>query len=334
MIFDYFNNITFGQPLFFILFAIVPILVYWEIVKGKKQTAAVKISSTAGLSKIRSWKNTFQNLPFILRLMAISCIIIALARPRVKFEEQQSEGEGVDIILSIDVSGSMTAQDFRPNRMEAAKKVAEDFVNERPNDRIGIVIFSGESFTQCPLTTDHSVLINQIEQIRNGLLEDGTAIGSGLATSVDRLRNSKAKSKVVILLTDGVNNGGLIDPATALEIAKTFKVKVYTIGVGTDGYAPTPVSTPLGIVMQNEKVAIDEKLLKNIADQTGGKYFRATDNKSLQSIYAEIDHLEKSKVEITTLHRYTEKFYPLIFAAMALLLLEIILRFTIFRKFP
>ena len=334
MIFDYFNNITFGQPLFFILFAIVPILVYWEVVKGKKQTAAVKISTTAGLSKIRSWKNTFQNLPFILRLMAISCIIIALARPRVKFEEQQSEGEGVDIILSIDVSGSMTAQDFRPNRMEAAKKVAEDFVNERPNDRIGIVIFSGESFTQCPLTTDHSVLINQIEQIRNGLLEDGTAIGSGLATSVDRLRNSKAKSKVVILLTDGVNNGGLIDPATALEIAKTFKVKVYTIGVGTDGYAPTPVSTPLGIVMQNEKVAIDEKLLKNIADQTGGKYFRATDNKSLQSIYAEIDHLEKSKVEITTLHRYTEKFYPLIFAAMALLLLEIILRFTIFRKFP
>ena len=334
MIFDYFNNITFGQPLFFILFAIVPILVYWEIVKGKKQTAAVKISTTAGLSKIRSWKNTFQNLPFILRLMTISCIIIALARPQVKFEEQQSEGEGVDIILSIDVSGSMTAQDFRPNRMEAAKKVAEDFVNERPNDRIGIVIFSGESFTQCPLTTDHSVLINQIEQIRNGLLEDGTAIGSGLATSVDRLRNSKAKSKVVILLTDGVNNGGLIDPATALEIAKTFKVKVYTIGVGTDGYAPTPVSTPLGIVMQNEKVAIDEKLLKNIADQTGGKYFRATDNKSLQSIYAEIDHLEKSKVEITTLHRYTEKFYPLIFAAMALLLLEIILRFTIFRKFP
>ncbi len=334
MIFDYFNNITFGQPLFFILFAIVPILVYWEIVKGKKQTAAVKISTTAGLSKIRSWKNTFQNLPFILRLMAISCIIIALARPRVKFEEQQSEGEGVDIILSIDVSGSMTAQDFRPNRMEAAKKVAEDFVNQRPNDRIGIVIFSGESFTQCPLTTDHSVLINQIEQIRNGLLEDGTAIGSGLATSVDRLRNSKAKSKVVILLTDGVNNGGLIDPATALEIAKTFKVKVYTIGVGTDGYAPTPVSTPLGIVMQNEKVAIDEKLLKNIADQTGGKYFRATDNKSLQSIYAEIDRLEKSKVEITTLHRYTEKFYPLIFAAMALLLLEIILRFTIFRKFP
>jgi Ca-activated chloride channel family protein len=334
VIFDYFNNITFGQPLFFILFAIIPFLIFWKIAKGKKQTAAMSISTTRGLSKTRSWKNTFQNLPFVLRLLALSGIIIALARPQIKFQEQQSEGEGVDIILCIDVSGSMTAQDFTPNRMEAAKKVAEDFVSSRPNDRIGIVIFSGESFTQCPLTTDHYVLISQIEQIRNGLLEDGTAIGSGLATSVDRLRNSKAKSKVIILLTDGINNGGLIDPATAKEIAKSFRVKVYTIGVGTEGYAPTPVSTPMGIVMQNEKVAIDEKLLKNIADETGGKYFRATDNKSLQNIYTEIEQLEKSKVEITTFHRFTEKFYPFIFAAMALLLLEIILRFTLFKKFP
>ncbi len=334
MIFDYFNDITFGQPLFFGLFAIVALLIYWKIAKGKKQTASMNVSTTKGLSKNRSWKNTFQNLPFVLRLFALSCIIIALARPQTRFEEQQSEGEGVDIILCIDVSGSMTAQDFIPNRMEAAKKVAENFVDNRPTDRIGIVIFSGESFTQCPLTTDHYVLKSQIEQIRNGLLEDGTAIGSGLATSVDRLRNSKSKSKIVILLTDGINNGGLIDPATAKEIAKTFKVKVYTIGVGTDGYAPTPVSTPLGIVMQNEKVAIDEKLLTNIANETGGKYFRATDNKSLQNIYTEIDHLEKSKVEITTFHRYTEKFYPFIFAAMALLLLEIILRYTVFKKFP
>ena len=334
MIVDYFDNVTFGQPLFFILFAVIPFLIYWKMRKGKMQTAAIGISTTKGLKRAKSWKNTFQSVPFILRLLAISCIIIALARPQVQFEEQQSEGQGVDIILCIDVSGSMTAEDFTPNRMEAAKKVAENFVDKRVNDRIGIVIFSGESFTQCPLTTDHYVLISQIQQIRNGLLEDGTAIGSGLATSVDRLRSSKAKSKVVILLTDGINNGGLIDPATALEIAKAFKVKVYTIGVGTDGYAPTPVSTPLGIVMQNEKVAIDEKLLQNIAGQTGGKYFRATDNKSLQNIYSEIDHLEKSKVEITTYHRYSEKFYPLIFAAMAFLLLEIILRFTVFRKFP
>jgi Ca-activated chloride channel homolog len=334
VLFDYFHDITFEQPLFFLLFVIIPFLIYWKIYRKKKQSAALQISSTKGLSKVKSWKNTFQNAPFILRLLALSCIIIALARPQFQFEEQRTEGEGIDIILCIDVSGSMTSQDFTPNRMEAAKKVAENFVMERPNDRIGVVIFAGESFTQCPLTTDHQVLINQIEQIRNGLLEDGTAIGSGLATSVDRLRESKAKSKVVILLTDGINNGGLIDPATATEIAKTFHVKVYTIGVGTNGYAPTPVSTPMGIVMQNEKVAIDEKLLQNIAEQTGGQYFRATDNKSLENIYKEIDKMEKSKVEITSFHRYTEKFYPLVFAAIAFLVLEITLRFTIFRKFP
>jgi Ca-activated chloride channel family protein len=334
VLFDYLNDITFGQPLFFVLFAVIPVLIYWKITRRTTRTAAIKVSTIRGLSQARSWKNTFHNVPFILRLLALSCIIVALARPQVKYDEQQTEGEGIDIVLSIDVSGSMTAQDFSPNRMEAAKKVAEDFVNGRPDDRMGIVIFSGESFTQCPLTTDHYVLISQIEQIRNGLLEDGTAIGSGLATSVDRLRSSKSKSKVVILLTDGINNGGLIDPATATEIAKAYKVKVYTIGVGTDGFAPTPISTPMGIVMQNEKVAIDEKLLKSIADQTGGKYFRATDNKSLTNIYAEIDQLEKSKVQITTFHRFTEKFYPLIFAAMIFLFIEFILRTTLFKKFP
>ncbi|MDP4285868.1 MAG: VWA domain-containing protein [Bacteroidota bacterium] len=334
MIFDYFNNISFGQPLFFILFAFIPIMIFWKFSKGKKQVAALNVSTIKGLSKVHSWKNTFQQFPFILRLIALSCIIIALARPQVSFEETETEGEGIDIMLCIDVSGSMTAQDFTPNRMEAAKKVAEEFVNNRPSDRIGVVIFAGESFTQCPLTTDHSVLINQIRQIRSGLLEDGTAIGSGLATSVDRLRNSKSKSKVVILLTDGVNNGGLIDPSTAKEIAKTFKIKVYTIGVGTNGYAPTPVSTPMGIVMQNEKVAIDEKLLQNIAYETGGKYFRATDNGSLENIYKEINHLEKSKVEITAFHRYSEKFYPLIFIAMGLLFIEIVLKYTLFKKFP
>jgi len=269
-----------------------------------------------------------------LRLLALACIIVALAQPQTSNDEQQTEGEGIDIILCIDVSGSMTAQDFTPNRLEAAKKVASDFVDRRVADRIGIVIFSGESFTQCPLTTDHDVLKLQIDQIRNGLLEDGTAIGSGLATSVDRLRNSKAKSKIIILLTDGVNNGGLIDPSTAKEIAKAYKIKVYTIGVGTEGVAPTPVSTPMGIVMQNEKVAIDEKLLQNISAETGGTYFRAKDNASLENIYTEIDKLEKSKVQITTFHRYTEKFYPFVFAAMALLLLEVLLKFTVFKKFP
>ena len=334
MVFDYFQNITFGQPWLLLLFLLIPVLIYWKFNKGKKQVAAIGISSTKGLSASRSWKNSFQQLPFILRILSLACIIIALGRPQTKFDETQREGEGIDIILAIDVSGSMTAQDFQPNRMEAAKKVAEEFVDDRPSDRIGVVIFAGESFTQCPLTTDHYVLKTQISQIRNGLLEDGTAIGSGLATSVDRLRNSKSKSKIIILLTDGMNNGGLIDPSTALEIAKTFHVKVYTIGVGTEGYAPTPVSTPLGIVMQSQKVSIDEKLLQNIATQTGGAYFRATDNESLEKIYSQIDKMEKSKVEITTFHHYSEKFYPFIFAALALLFVEIILRYTLFKKFP
>ncbi len=334
MIFDYFENISFAQPQFFYLFALLLLIVIWKILKGNKQQASLQVSSLSGIENISSAKNLFFNLPFILRLLALSCIIVALARPQTKNDEQQTEGEGIDIILCIDVSGSMTAQDFKPNRMEAAKKVAADFVDRRLTDRIGIVIFSGESFTQCPLTTDHTVLKLQIQQIRNGLLEDGTAIGSGLATSVDRLRSSKSKSKVVILLTDGINNGGLIDPATAKEIAKAFKIKVYTIGVGTDGFAQTPVNTPLGIVMQNEKVAIDEKLLTQIAGETGGRYFRAKDNAGLNNIYVEIDKLEKSKVEITTFHRFTEKFYPFIFAALAFLLLEVILKFTVFKKFP
>ena len=334
MIFDYFKDITFGQPQFFYLFILLAGVVAWELVKGNRQRASLNVSSVSALQNITSWKTTFIHIPFVLRMLALGCIIIAIARPQIRNDEQITEGEGVDIILCIDVSGSMTAQDFTPNRMEAAKKVAEDFVDQRLTDRIGIVIFSGESFTQCPLTTDHAVLKSQIEQIRNGLLEDGTAIGNGLATSVDRLRTSTAKSKVVILLTDGINNGGLIDPATAKEIAKTFKVKVYTIGVGTEGYAPTPISTPMGVVMQNEKVELDEKLLTSIATETGGKYFRAKDNTSLKNIYTEIDKLEKSKVQITTFHRFTEKFYPFVFAAMILIFLEVLLRFTVFRKFP
>ncbi len=334
MLFDYFNDIKFDQPYLLVLLALLPLLIFWKLSKGKQQEAAMPVSTTAGLENVGSFKSSLTQLPFILRLLALACIILALARPQTRFNEQQTEGEGVDIVLCIDVSGSMTAQDFVPNRMEAAKKVAEDFVDHRTTDRIAIVIFSGESFTQCPLTTDHYVLKNQIAQIRNGLLEDGTAIGSGLATSVDRLRNSKAKSKVVILLTDGINNGGLIDPGTAKEIAKTFKVKVYTIGVGTEGYATTPVNTPLGTVMQSEKVTIDEKLLKNIAAETGGRYFRATDNKSLENIYNEIDGLEKSKVQITTFQRVNEKFHILIIAAIFFLLLELVLRYTVFRKFP
>jgi len=333
MLFDYFRNITFGQPWLLLLLVIVPVTIWWYIKNHGRHEGSIVVSAvhTKGLN---NWKSSLRHLLFIGRLLSIILIILALARPQTMFEEQQVEGEGVDIVLCIDVSGSMTAQDLIPNRLEAAKNVAVDFVNKRLTDRIAVVIFSGESFTQCPLTTNHSVLISAIENIRNGLLEDGTAIGSGLGTSVDRLRSSKSTSKVVILLTDGENNGGLIDPQTAKEIAKAFQIKVYTIGVGTDGYAPQPVNTPMGVVMQQGKVSIDEKLLKEIAAETGGKYFRAKDNEGLEGIYDEINRLEKSKIEISSRTRYTEKFFPFVIAALVLLFVEIVLKFTVFRKFP
>lgn len=333
MLTEYFDNISFGQPWFFSLLVLIPVLIIWYVVKMNRRLGSIMVSdnSASGLS---TWKTGGRHFVFVLRILAIVLFIIALARPQTKYEEQNAEGEGVDIVLCIDVSGSMTAQDLLPNRLEAAKKVAIDFVNKRVADRIAVVIFSGESFTQCPLTTEHGVIISALQNIRNGLLEDGTAIGSGLGTGVDRLRNSKSKSKVIILLTDGENNGGLIDPQTAKEIAKAFSIKVYTIGVGTDGYAPQPVNTPMGIVMQNARVSIDEKLLKNIAEETGGKYFRAKDTEGLTGIYTEINNLERSKVEISTLTRYTEKFFPFIMAALLLLFLEVILAFTVFKKFP
>ncbi len=333
MLFDYFNDIFFGKPWAFVLFILLPVLIGWYIVKNKSNRSSISVSTVAKTG-LGSWKTTFRHLPFICRLISLSFIIISLAEPQTMNADQQAEGEGIDIILCIDVSGSMTAQDFQPNRLEAAKKVAIDFVNKRLTDRIGIVIFSGESFTQCPLTTDHNVLIAAIQNIRNGLLEDGTAIGSGLGTSVDRLRESKSKTKIVVLLTDGENNGGLIDPKTAKEIAKSFAVRVYTIGVGSEGYAPQPVNTPLGVVMQNEKVSIDEKLLTEIAVETGGKYFRARDNESLAGIYRNIDGLEKSKVEIINSIRFQDKFFPFVLAAIIFLLLEVILSYTVFRKFP
>jgi Ca-activated chloride channel homolog len=334
VIVNYLKDISFGQPWCFLLLLLLPALLVWYVLKNNRQMSAVVISDAAAPG-LGNWKTGLRHLPFALRLLALCCIITALARPQTKTEEQNAEGEGVDIMLCIDVSGSMKAQDLLPNRLEAAKNVAVDFVKRRLTDRIGVVIFSGESFTQCPLTTNHGVLQQAIESIRNGLLEDGTAIGSGLGTSVDRLRTSKAKTKIIILLTDGVNNGGLIDPNTAKEIAKAFKIRVYTIGVGTDGYARIPTRTPLGdTVMQQQKVAIDEKLLTQIATETGAKYFRAKDNEGLKNIYNEIDGLEKSKMTITPYTRYTEEFLPLVIAALALLLLEMLLKFTVFRKFP
>jgi Ca-activated chloride channel family protein len=334
LFFNYLHNIDFAEPQFFLLGLLIPVMIVWYVSKNFGTQAGIKVSSIKSFKGLTSWKSTFRHLPFILRCLSIACIIAALARPQSKTDEQQAEGDGVDIVLCIDVSGSMTAQDFTPNRMEAAKKVAQNFIDSRLTDRIAIVIFSGESFTQCPLTTDRAVLKSAVDNIRNGLLEDGTAIGDGLSTSVDRLRSSKSKSKVVILLTDGENNGGLIGPTNAKEIAKAFGIKVYTIGVGTEGYAPFPVRTEMGVIMQQQKVTIDEKLLKEIAGETGGRYFRAKDNAGLVNIYKEIDGLEKSKVEISTLTRYTEKFFSFLMIGLGLLFFEFLLRFTVLKKFP
>ena len=333
MFFDYFTNIEFAQPYFFALFLLIPILIFWYAKTNNRRSASIQISTTTAKG-LGTWKVSFRHVPFICRIICIAILITALAKPQTSNEEKNTEGEGIDIILCIDVSGSMSAQDLTPNRLEAAKNVAIDFINRRPTDRIGIVIFSGESFTQCPLTSDKNVLVSAVQNIHFGLLEDGTAIGSGLSTSVDRIRNSKTKTKIVILLTDGENNSGLIDPKTAKEIAKAFGIKVYTIGVGTDGMAPQPVQTPLGVQMQSVKVSIDEKLMKQIAEETGGKYFRAKDNDGLSGIYETIDQLEKSKIEITTTTKFTDKFLPFAIGAAFFLLLEILLRYLVFRKFP
>jgi Ca-activated chloride channel homolog len=335
LIFDYFQHIKFAYPLVLALLGLIPLLVAWYIFYSNGMQSSMTISSIKQVQTKRSLKTTLRHVPFILRMLCLASLIVALARPQTRNDEEMVSGEGVDIILCIDVSGSMMAQDFTPNRMGAARDVAANFVDSRPTDRIGLVIFSGESFTLCPLTTDKNTLKAQIYSIQSGQLEDGTAIGSGLATSVDRLRSSKSKSKVVILLTDGENNGGQIPPVTAKEIAKSVGVRVYTIGVGTDGYAPVPVQSASGsISMQRDKVNIDEPLLTDIANQTGGKYFRAKDNESLKNIYSDIDKLEKSKIEVTALRRYTEKFLPFAVAAAIFLLLEMILRFTVLRKFP
>src|SRR4030095_3203229 len=334
MFYDWLKDIEFAQPYQFILLGLAPILV-WAYINGyQRRQAAVTVSTITTFPTAPTWKTALRHIPFAFRVLAFILLVVALARPQKRNEEQKVAGEGVDIILTIDVSGSMLAQDFSPNRLEAAKEVAANFIDSRPTDRIGLVIFSGESFTLTPVTSDKSGLQKQIYNIRSGLLEDGTAIGSGLATSVDRLRSSKSKSKIVILLTDGENNGGLIDPNTAKEIAKAVGVKVYTIGVGTEGFAPVPLQGSGGVVMQREKVNIDEKLLKQIADETGGRYFRAKDNEGLKNIYSEIDKLEKSRIETTTTTKFSEKFLPFVIAAAIFLLLEILLRLTLLKKFP
>lgn len=327
------KHLSFAQPLYFGLLLLIPFIIWWQLRSKTKDNPAVRLTTLAGIAKVKpTWRVRFRPILFALRLLAFAALSIALARPQSSNTTENIDSEGVDIVLSIDVSGSMLAEDFQPNRIEAAKKVAMQFVDARPTDRLGLVIFSGESFTQCPITIDHNVLKEQLSQIKSGVLQDGTAIGMGLATGVDRLRYAKGKSRVLILLTDGVNNTGLIDPMTALEIAKSYKVRVYTIGVGSMGQAPYPVQTPFGIQKQMMPVQIDEPLLKKISAETGGKYYRATNNTSLATIYKDIDKLEKTKVEISSYKHYAELFFPFALLAIVCLLLEMTLRYTIFRS--
>ena len=274
-----------------------------------------------------------RHLPFLLRTAALVLIVVAIARPRSSTEVEKIDTEGIDITFAMDVSTSMLARDFTPDRISAAKDIAIEFIAQRPSDRMAIVVFAGESYTQCPLTTDRATLINLMKEVQTGLIEDGTAIGNGLATAVARMKDSDAKSRVVILLTDGVNNSGEVSPQTAAEIAKTYGIRVYTIGVGANGMAPYPVMTPWGVEMQQMKVEIDENLLKEIADVTGGRYFRATDNTKLSEIYSEINKMEKARTTIDSFPVYKELFGKYALAALICLLLELLIRLVI-RRMP
>jgi len=327
------KHITFAHPYFFALLLLVPFMIWRQLRSKKDDNPALRLTTLSGIDRARiGGKAQYRPALFVLRIIALIALCIAIARPQSSNTTENIDTEGIDIVMSLDMSGSMLAKDFKPNRIEAAKEVALKFVDARPTDRIGLVIFAGESFTMCPITIDHNVLKEQISQIRNGMITDGTSIGMGLATAVERLRYSKGKSKVIILMTDGVNNTGLIDPNTALEIAKAYKVRVYTIGIGTHGQATIPVQTPMGIQKQMMPVEIDEPLLKQIAAETKGKYFRATGNKSLGEIYNEIDKLEKTKVDITSYKHYAELYFPFAMIAVICLALEMVLRYTVFRS--
>ena len=332
-----FERFVFEDPQFFWLLLLLPLALGWFVWKRHRQTAELRISSIRGFEAKPGLLGKFRPVLFILRLLVLALVITALARPRtVDVSSRTSSNFGIDIAMAIDISASMLARDLDPNRLEATKAVAADFVKNRPADRIGLVVYAGESFTQTPITSDKSIVLSALEDIEyNNMLENGTAIGMGLATAVNRLKDSEAESKVIILLTDGMNNAGFIDPKIASELAVEFGIKVYTIGVGSNGTALSPVAIlPNGNFQYGRvPVEIDEALLKEISEVTGGKYFRATDNKSLEEIYAEIDELEKTEIEEFRFYNYEEKFRPLILLAGFLLLIEVLLRFTIFRSF-
>lgn len=318
----------------FLLLVLIPLIVGY-IMRLSKSDASLQISSTRYFAGFPKTKRLYlRHVPFALRMLAITALIIVIARPQTSDSVTNSTSEGIDIMIALDMSGSMLAKDLKPCRIDAAKNVAIEFINSRPNDNIGLVVFASESFTQCPLTTNHAALINLFQSVQFGMVDDGTAIGMGLGTAVNRLRNSKAKSRVIILLTDGSNNTGDIAPLTAAEIARSYGIRVYTIGIGTRGLAPMPVQTPFGIQYQNMPVDIDEGTLQQIAQMTNGKYYRATDSEVLQSIYKDIDKLEKHKLEVKEYNRRSDIYTG--FALLALLLLggELLLRYTLLRKIP
>jgi len=328
-------NVTFASPGFLLALALIPVLVGWYIRRGKSVTSHYRYSTLLPFAKLRpTFRERLRHVPFAFRMFVLAVLIVALARPQTTSRGENVYAEGIDIVLLLDISGSMLAEDLQPNRVEAAKDVAQNFIDGRKNDRIGLVVFSGESFTQCPMTLDYRVLKNLLRQVRPGMVEDGTAIGMAIAQGVNRLKDSKAKSKVMILLTDGVNNRGEIDPITAAQIAHTFGIRIYTIGVGTQGEAPYPVMTPFGKRYQNIPADVDEKALQQIAEITDGQYFRATNNRTLKQVYGEIDRLEKTRIEVRAYRSYTELFDGWALAGAVGLLLEFALAGSILRKLP
>ena len=331
------KNVTFLNPEFFWFFLLIPVAIAWLFWRRNKQTPTLKVSSLKGFQSTNSILAKLHPFLHVLRLLALSSLIVAMARPRtVDISNKTKTTKGIDIVMAVDVSGSMLAKDLKPNRMEALKRVAADFVQERPNDRIGLVVYAAEAYTKSPVTSDKAVILDAISSIKyDNVLQDGTGIGMGLTTAINRLKDSRAKSKVIILLTDGVNNAGFIEPETASDIAQQYGIKVYTIGIGTNGMAEFPYAiAPNGqFLFRMMQVEIDVKLLQSIAQKTGGKYFRATGNEKLAQIYNEINKLETTEIEELKFYDYDEKYRPFVWIAGILLLVEISLRNTIFRSF-
>jgi len=329
------KGIEFAYPHFFLLLILLAPMIAWYIFRQRKAVPALRFSYAGVFAQLhRSFSVRLRHLPFVLRMIAFIALTVALARPYLSNQWQEVTSEGIEIIIALDISTSMLAEDFKPNRMEAAKSIAADFIRGRSSDRIGLVVFAGETFTQCPLTTDHTVLQNLLLGVKNGMVEDGTAIGMGLANAVNRIRTGTSMSRIIILLTDGVNNRGAIAPLTAAEIAREFGIRVYTIGVGSLGTAPFPVQTPFGTQYQQVPVDIDEEVLIEIAGITGGSYFRATNEQKLREIYGEIEQMEKSRTEVKEFVRKKELFLPFVLAAGLFIFLEIFLQTVVLRKLP